>query len=202
MDCHRPRRTQRYLLESPVHNSLYLTCFLIQPVADVLPFFRSDLNVSAVLIFRDQPRLHLLHSRDLPVVVAGLAGRVVADEHHLRALFQPQTGLGGIGVFREYSFDRSLEGGFLAVKSVHLRLVDGVGLRVVGRQADPALVLWRNETWIQPLVQLVEGGVVRRSRAHLVQNVKEQPVALAVDFLQFDRHEWQALQNLGIEEEG
>ena len=201
MDRHSPRRPQRDLFECPVHNPLNLTGFLVQSVADVLPFLCRDHDALASLILYDQLRLHLLNRRDLPVVVACLAGRVVAHEHHLSAFPQTQPSLGWIGVFREYSFDLSLESGLVGPQCVHLSLVDRVGLSVVGCETNPTLVIRWHETRIQPFVQFLQGRLTRNPRPNLIQNVKEYPVALTMNLLQLDRHVWQPPQHLGIEEE-
>ena len=201
MDRHRPGRTQRNLLESAVHNPLNLTGFLIQSIADVLPFLGRNFDSVTAFVLYDQLRLDLLDSRDLSVVVARLAGSVVAHEHHLRPDPQTKLSLSRIGVFRKYSFDLCLESRLVGLQGVHFRLVDRIRLRVMGRETDPSLILRRNETRVQPLVQLAQSPFTRRSRPHLIQNVKEYPVALPVDLLQLDRYVRQPLQHLGIEEE-
>ena len=106
-----PRELQRILGKRAENVFLYLFCFLIDRVLNVLPFDRRDGDVFSVILAAHEDFVagKAGDFSDLAVEIAFFRREVIPDKHHLRAVLELQRFLRWIRRFREVAHDFSFE---------------------------------------------------------------------------------------------
>ena len=151
----------------------------------------ATLHFHAALVFVDAD-----DASDLAVEEGLLGAGVVFDEHHLGTDFQFQFFLGREGVFGESAFDVCIEENGFGRKCLQFRLVDLIGLVVVGGQGDITLVVTRMEVGEIALVEELQAFGIHAVVTHLVEQGDEVLVVLPIHVIEFHAEVRRLLQDV------
>ena len=175
-----PRQTERILNETANDLTLNLFALFVELVFRVLPCLTLHLYGFFVAGTKDENHIlvDISYAADATVVVASF--RVVLQEHHLCACSQRQPVVGGIVILGEVFLYLGIEGVHLRRKCLKLTAVIVVGLAVVGRQSDIAVVGVGTERRIVAGVKRVEVVGGDMPVAYIVENLQEVLVLLTV----------------------
>ena len=139
---------------------------------------------------------------DADAAVDPAVGRVVADQHDLRARLEDEFGRGRIGLPVEVAEDLGAGDEPLGRQAGEFFGVDPVRVAVGGGQDDVELVGARFERRPDLFVQAGEVPRLHRVVANPIEQGDELGVLLAIDLFQFDDLQIRVFERLGAEEVG
>ena len=126
---------------------------------------------------------------------------VVLDEDNLCSRLQIEFDWGRQTVFGELALDVATEERWLARQELELVLIDVIHGVATGREGDGKFGITLVELGTHPLVEQLQVFHLCLTGADMVEDIDEYGVALAIHLFEFDAHELELLENLGIEEE-
>ena len=126
---------------------------------------------------------------------------IVLDEDNLRSRLQIEFDRGRQTAFRELALDVATEERWLTRQKLELVLVDEIHGVTAGREGDGKLGITLVELGTHPLVEQLQVFRLRLTGSDMVENTDEYRVALPIHLGEFDAHELELLEYLGIEEE-
>ena len=143
----------------------------INGVFHVLPFQLRNGDALALAQHGDGAFLFIIAHQpsDLTIKESLFGCGVVFDKHHLCPDFQLQFFLGGVGVFRKGAVYFCLESQRLLLDCSQFRLVDLVGLVVVGGQGDVAFFVIGHEARFEATIEHPYAIGIHLVVAYLVQ---------------------------------
>ena len=173
-------------------------------VADILPCLGMHRYLFAfVALHKDMLLIAFRYNPQLAVVVLLLGRGVVAREHHPRADFQPQDRLKRVHRLGESAFDSGVILLRRRGEFVKLHSVEFIHLVVVRGEGDmERLVLARLPIGLVAAVEYFQRLRGETVVAHLVEQVDELHVVLAIDVVEFDIDRLYLAEDACLEEIG
>ena len=171
VDGDRPSQTQRDLGKAADFLFFDILVISIDGIFHVLPFQLRHSDTLAITQHGDSAFLFIVayQPSDFAVKESLFRGWVVFDKHHLRSNLQFELFLGRIGVFGEGAMDICLESQRLFLYGSQLRLIDLIGLVVVGGQSDVAFLVIGHEAWFEAAVEHSHTIGIHLVVAHFIQ---------------------------------
>ena len=203
MNRYCPRQTDGVLLVSANLFLLNLLLNLIEMVSHIAPcrrlnhhilsFLGAHINLGILILIKtDDGAQRAIH----PLVLD-----IILDEDNLSPCLEVKFDRGRETALRKLALYVATEEARLARKTLELAVVDVIYRIAARREGDGKFGITFIEPGSHALVEALEILHRHLRRADMVEDADENRIALAVYLLEFDAHEFEVFEHLGIEEE-